>query len=295
MQPQAGAIVGIGELLWDLLPAGRQLGGAPFNFIFRCHQLGHAAVVVSRVGRDELGREIREAFLRHDLNDAFLQEDFDRPTGTVPITLDNSGQPEFTITEDVAFDHIKQEQSWDALFGQAIAVCFGTLAQRDLDSQSAIRHALTLAQNALIICDINLRQPFYNRTIVETSLRACRWLKLNEDELTILCQLLQLRGKTSSVTLRDIRRRFEIELICMTRGARGCLVQTDDEEIVVPGRPVKVIDTVGAGDAFTAGLLVATLEGRTLGEAAVFANRLASHVAASAGGAPVIDRKELEG
>jgi fructokinase len=140
---------------------------------------------------------------------------------------------------------------------------------------------------------VNLRQHFYDRVTVEASLHACRWVKLNEDELIILRQLLQLRGKQPSATLRDLRRRFDVELACMTRGEHGCLVQTDDEEIVVPGQRVQVVDTVGSGDAFTAGLLVKTLEGASVTEAAAFANRLAARVAASAGGTPLIDRAEI--
>lgn len=294
MRPPAGAIVGVGEVLWDLLPSGRQLGGAPFNFVFHCHQLGHPAVMVSRVGRDDLGREIRSALVERGLTDAFLQEDPDRPTGTVHVALGDGGQPQFTIVEDVAYDHLTPEPAWDALFVQAVAVCFGTLVQRDPVGRSAVHRALGLARNALTVCDVNLRQHFYDRPTLEASLRASRWVKLNDDELVVLRDLLQLRGKTPSVTLRDLRRRFEVELACMTRGEHGCLVQTDDEEIAVPGQPVEVVDTVGAGDAFTAGLLVTTLEGRPLGEAAEFANRLAGRVAASAGGTPTVDRKEIE-
>jgi fructokinase len=295
MRPPAGAIVGVGEVLWDLLPSGRQLGGAPFNFVFHCHQLGHAAVMVSRVGHDDLGRDIRAALKERGLSDDFLQEDPRRPTGTVHVALGAGGQPEFTIVEDVAYDHLTPEPAWDALFGQAVAVCFGTLVQRDPAGRAAVQRALGLARNALTVCDVNLRQHFYDRVTVEASLRACRWVKLNEDELAVLRDLLQLRGKTPSVTLRDLRHRFQVELACMTRGERGCLVQTDDEEIVVPGQPVVVVDTVGSGDAFTAGLLVTTLEGRPLAEAAAFANRLAGRVAAAAGGTPVIDRKEISG
>jgi fructokinase len=294
MQPPAGAIVGVGEVLWDLLPSGRQLGGAPLNFVFHCHQLGHAAVMVSRVGRDELGRDIRAALRERGLTDAFVQEDSDRPTGTVHVALGEGGQPEFTIVEDVAYDHLTPEPAWDALFGQAVAVCFGTLVQRDPGGRAAVQRALALARNALTVYDVNLRQHCYDRATVEASLRASRWVKMNDDELTVLRDFLQLRGKTPSVTLRDLRRRFAVELACVTRGERGCLVQTDDEEIAVPGQSVQVVDTVGAGDAFTAGLLVTTLEGRTLAEAATFANRLAGKVAASAGGTPVIDRKEIE-
>jgi fructokinase len=293
MQPPAGAIVGMGEVLWDLLPDGRQLGGAPLNFAFHCHQLGQKAVVVSRVGRDEAGHAIRAELAAHGLGDDFVEDDTTFPTGTVSVRLGESGQPAFTITEDVAYDHLAPDPSWDALFGQAVAVCFGTLVQRTEHGRCVVRTALTLSRNALVICDINLRQHFYNRATIEESLRHCRWLKLNDNEMTLLQSLLGLRDRCPSATLRDLRQRYQIELACMTRGEHGCLLQTDDEEIAVPGVPVKVVDTVGAGDAFTAGLLVKTLEGHPLVDAATFANRLASRVAASRGGTPVIDIGEL--
>jgi fructokinase len=293
MRSPAGAVVGLGEVLWDLLPGGRQLGGAPFNFAFHCHQLGHPAVMVSRVGRDDLGREIRQALRDRGLSDDYLQEDPAHPTGTVSVALDAQGHPAFTITPDVAYDYLEWEPSWTALFGQAVAVCFGTLVQREPAAQEAVGRALRVAANALVVYDVNLRQNFYTREVVESSLRVCRWVKLNDEELAVLRPLLQLRGKTEAVTLRDLRRRYGVELACVTRGARGCLLQTDDEEVVVPGVPVAVVDTVGAGDAFTAGLLAAVLEGRGMEEAAAFANRLAARVAASPGGTPDIRREEL--
>lgn len=293
--PPRGAIVGVGEVLWDLLPSGRQLGGAPFNFVFHCHRLGHAAVVVSRVGQDDLGRAIRAALAERGLTDAFVQDDPDRPTGTVAVALDASGQPRFTIAEAVAFDRLTAEPSWEALFGQAVAVCFGTLVQREPSGRMAVRRALELARNALTVYDVNLRQHFYNRATVEASLRAARWVKLNDDELIVLRTLLQLQGTSATTTLHDLRRRYDLELACLTRGERGALVQTDDEEIDAAGEPVQVVDTVGAGDAFTAGLLATVLEGQPLAAATTFANRLASRVAAAAGGTPIIDRKQVEG
>ena len=291
----ASAIVGIGEVLWDLLPDGRQLGGAPLNFAFHCHQLGQEAVVVSRVGCDEPGRAIRAELASRALSHAYVQEDAVHQTGSVGVHIGERGQPEFSIAEDVAYDYLTPDDTWDALFGRALAVCFGTLVQRTEQARSAVHKALALARNALVICDINLRQHFYDRATIEDSLHFSRWVKLNVDELSQLQPLLQLRGKSSSATLRDLRKRYDIELVCLTRGAHGCLLQTDDEEISVSGIPVEVVDTVGAGDAFTAGLLVKTLEGRLFTDAAMFANRFASRVAAARGGTPVVDVSDLKG
>lgn len=293
---QAGqaAIVGVGEILWDLFPAGRQLGGAPFNFAFHCHRLGHAAVPVSRVGDDDLGREIRAAVRRLGLSDAFLQADPGHPTGTVSVALDDRGHPAFTITPDVAYDQLAWDDALQSLLGQARAVCFGTLVQRQPAARATVQRILRAAGPAVRVYDVNLRQHYYSREVIEVSLTASDWVKLNEDELVILRDLLQLSGAGDPATLADLRRRYGLDLAALTRGERGCLVQTAREEIDIPGRPVRVADTVGAGDAFTAGLLVYTLEGRPLAEAAAFANRLAGHVVASVGGTPLLDRSEVE-
>jgi fructokinase len=294
MQPPHGQIVGLGEILWDELPAGRQLGGAPSNFAFHCHQLGHPAAVVSRVGADEPGQALRGAVRRLGLPDAWLQEDRDHPTGRVTVAVDERGQPSYTIHADAAYDHLAWDGPLEALFGTAQAVCFGTLIQRHPVARATVRRALGAARNTLVIFDVNLRQDFWGREVIEESLRASRWAKLNEDELTVLRDLLALGGASTSQTLAALRRRYGLELAAVTRGERGCLVQTDDEEIAVPGVSVVVADTVGAGDAFTAGLLACVLEGRSLDDAAGFANRLAARVAASPGATPVIDRRDLE-
>jgi fructokinase len=285
-------IVGLGELLWDLLPSGRQAGGAPFNFAFHCRQLGQPAVIVSRVGDDDLGRDLRDAVRGLGLSDAFVQSDQARPTGTVGVAVDEAGQPHFTIHTDVAYDHLAWTADLEALFARAAAVCFGSLVQRCLVARETVRRALAMARNALVVFDVNLRQDFYDRALLEASLLACRWVKLNHDELAVLAGLLGLSGANESARLRDLRRRYGPELAALTRGAGGCLVQTDDEEVVVPGVPVRVVDTVGAGDAFTAGLLCRVLEGADLATAAAFANRLAARVAASPGGTPLLDREE---
>jgi fructokinase len=292
--PPPAEIVGLGEVLWDLLPGGRQLGGAPCNFTFHCHQLGHASAIVSRVGRDDLARDIRTALAGLGLSDRLVQEDPDHPTGTVDVKLDAAGKPTYTIVPDVAYDYLAWNDDLAVLLSQASAVCFGTLMQRCPTSRQTIRRALETARSALVVYDINLRQSFYSREVIEVSLAASRWVKLNDEELCVLRDLLGLVGKTEPQTLAALRSRYNLELACLTRGAHGCLVQTADEEISIPGIPVQVVDTVGAGDAFTAGLVVYALEGRSIADAAAFANRLAARVAASAGGTPRVNRDELE-
>jgi fructokinase len=287
-------VVGLGEILWDLLPDGREAGGAPFNFAFHCHRLGHPAAIVSRVGADQLGRDLRTTVRSLGLADAHIQEDADRPTGTVTVALDARGQPTFTIAEDVAYDHLAWDDELGRLCEQARAVCFGTLAQRHPAARQTIRRAVQAARSALVVYDVNLRQHFHSREIIEESLTASRWVKLNEEELRHLRGLLDLAGDTVAATLAGLRARYGLELAALTRGERGCLVVADGAEIDLPGIRVRVVDTVGAGDAFTAGLLAGTLEGKPLAEAATFANRLAARVAASAGATPVVDRAKVE-
>jgi fructokinase len=288
-------IVGLGEILWDLLPGGRQLGGAPLNFVFHCHQLGHVSAMVSRVGKDEPGTAIRTELRNLGLCDTFVQSDSQHPTGSVAVEIAADGQPTYQITPEVAWDYLAWDDQLDLMIRQATAVCFGTLAQRHAVTRETIHRALALVPTEFIVFDVNLRQSFYTREIIESSLAVSRWVKLNDEELGTLRALLDLPAGTDSQTLAALRSRYRLELACLTRGQLGCLVQTDEEEISVPGRSVQVVDTVGAGDAFTAGLLVYALEGHDLADAAVFANRLAAKVAGSAGGTPRVDRSELEG
>jgi len=294
MLPEAVEIVGLGEVLWDLLPGGKQPGGAPFNFAFHCHQLGHTAAIVSRVGADELRGAIRAAIRRLGLDDGFVQQDDTHPTGTVQVAVSADGQPHYTITPAIAWDHLAWNVDLEALLARTQAVCFGTLAQRHPDARATIQAALRAARNALVVFDVNLRQHYYDRDTLAASLTASRWVKLNEDELAVLRDLLGLVGKTPSALLRELRRCYGLEVAALTRGERGCLVQADDEEISVAGVRVQVVDTVGAGDAFTAGLLCAVLEGQALGDAAAFANRLAARVAGAAGGTPVLALRSRE-
>ncbi len=292
-KPNLPPIIGLGEVLWDLLPSGKVLGGAPFNFTFHCHQLGHAAVMVSRVGRDELGRQIRDAMCELGLVDSFVQNDGEHPTGTVGVELDSAGQPSFTIHPG-AWDYLAWDDRLEALLGQAQTVCFGTLIQRNAGARATVRRALHAAQNALIVYDVNLRGDFFTREVLEESLHASRWVKLNDGELAELKTMFDLVGTSESAIVAQLRTRFGVELVALTRGERGCLVQTADEEVALSGVRVQVVDTIGAGDAFTAGLVCAVLEELSVADAARFANRLAACVAARAGGAPRLERGEIE-
>jgi fructokinase len=293
MNTSRGPIVGIGEILWDLLPDGPQLGGAPFNFTFHCHQLGWPAVMVSRIGNDERGQQIRTRLAELGLSGDYLQSDGKHPTGTVSVRLVD-GQPSYTIHEDVAWDFLDFDPPLKGLMASAAALCFGTLAQRRPASHAAIRDALRAAKGAKIVCDVNLRQTYWSKEVMEESLRASHWVKLNNVELVRLHGTLPLGPYAEAESAERLRQRYDLELVCLTRGEKGCLVRTATETIEEPGLPVTVVDTIGAGDAFTAGLVVSVLEGRPLREAVRRANRLAAAVAGARGGTPQIDPAILD-
>ncbi len=287
-------ILGLGEILWDLLPDGPQLGGAPFNFTFHCHQLGWPAVMVSRIGRDPLGDTIGQRLDTAHLDASQVQIDDVHPTGTVAVTLDATGQPSYTIRENVAWDHLARGPGLQALAATAAAVCFGSLAQRNPVSRATIQNVLGAATTARRVFDVNLRQHFWSRELLEQSLHVSHWAKLNADELRTLADLFHLESSSEVAMVEALRQRFDLELVCLTRGGDGCLVRTASKVIEEPGIPVNVVDTIGAGDAFTAGLVVGVLQGRLLGEAVRWANRLAARVASSKGATPSIDPATLD-
>jgi fructokinase len=277
----AGAIVGLGELLWDMLPSGPRAGGAPFNFAFHCHQLGHRAVIVSRVGDDELGHSLRAEVRRLGMSDEFIQIDPAHATGTVRVTVDAGGQPSYTIAENVAWDYLEWRDEFGSLIQSTPAVCFGTLAQRHPVSRATIHRLLaSCGKDAIRLCDVNLRPPFVDGKIITDSIQPASWLKMNEEESE------RMPGPSTP----DQRRK----LTCITRGGNGCAVTAGVQQVDVPGIPVQVADTVGAGDAFSAGLLTQMLEGKSLERAAMFANALAALVASRPGGTPRIERAEVE-
>jgi fructokinase len=296
-------IVGIGELLWDVYPDGRMVaGGAPFNFAFHCHQLGHPAAIVSRVGDDDLGRELRERVRELGLSDEYIQTDRDHPTGTVRVTLDANKVPTYTITENVAWDHIECGGQFSLLSEFAIAACFGLLAQRTEKSRATTYEFLTQTRARPRVFDANLRQLSIPLDALGKSLLRADWLKVNEDELKWF--FTQFGGVVAGELniLRQFRERLWTWLppktILVTRGAHGCEIFSDkhypDELFSEPSVPARVVDTVGAGDAFTAAMVCLHLEGRPLRECARFANHYAARVCEYQGATPRIDRREVE-
>lgn len=276
-----------------MLPLGKQAGGAPFNFTFHSYQLGWPAVMVSSVGKDELGQDLVKKCKELGLNSEFLQEDSFHPTGTVEVELDSQGQATYEIKEDVAWDYLEWNDGLKNLAGNCAAVCFGTLCQRNRVTRNTLKNFLERCPKKTIkVFDINLRQNFYNREILEESLYKATWAKVNEQELETLTDILGLKGDDLKESLEILRRRYNLELAALTLGENGCLVNTKNERIYLQGHKIEVADTIGAGDSFTAGLLVGLLKKKPLRRAISIANDLAAKVASKPGGTPLIDLSE---
>jgi fructokinase len=281
-------ILAVGEVLWDLLPSGKQLGGAPANFTYHCRSLGADARLVTRVGNDDLGREVLERFRLLGLPTGPVQVDPASPTGTVTVELAADGQPRYTIRDDVAWDRIAADEPTLASAAGADAVCFGSLAQRSEPARSAIRSMVSAARpDAIRLFDVNLRPPFVDRSVIEASLTLANALKLNDQELPELAAMFGLpSGERESMA--GLAGRFGLSLVALTRGAGGGLLLADGDWSDHPGRPVEVADTIGAGDSFAAALVVGRLAGRPLDEINRHANEVAAFVCSRPGGTPAL-------
>lgn len=278
-------VVGIGEMLWDVFPEGKRLGGAPTNFCCHCRQLGAEAIPVSAVGHDEFGREIVGILSTMGLPADQVAVDPVHPTGTVLVTLDK-GKPAYEITTDVAWDHIPMTPALAGLARRADAVCFGSLAQRGPVSCATIHDVLgTMNPEALKIFDVNLRQNFYSVELLRRSLEHCNILKVSDEELPVLADLFALTGNVEE-QIRSLIEIFSLRLVAYTRGGQGSLLLGRDGYHEHPGFPVEATNTVGAGDSFTAALCMGLLGQRSLAEINVLANLIASFVCTQDGATP---------
>lgn len=282
-------VIGLGEVLWDCFPDARRPGGAPANVAYHAGQLGCQALVCSRVGNDEDGRELLTLLAARGLVVDFIQQDAEHRTGTVTVDTSRPDHPQFTIHEDVAWDHLQYTPAWEQLTQQASAICFGSLAQRSPTSRQTIHHMLADArENCLLVFDVNLRQQYYDKDIIASSLQAAGCLKLNDAEVAVLAEMFDVPAKHAEFAPR-LAERFGLDAVCITRGGDGCLLYADGETIDEAGRPVEVVDAVGAGDAFTAAWIHTRLAGRSPREQAAFANRVGGLVASHAGAMPELE------
>lgn len=285
-------VVGVGELLWDSSGSVRRPGGAPANVAFHAQQLGHRGLICSRVGRDQLGDELIAHLAAKALATDFIQLDPEHATGVVTVDSIQADRPSYHIRENVAWDYLEFNERLDEVMSAAAAVCFGTLAQRRPQTRETIHRCLAAAADAVLVYDVNLRPPWYRREWIEQSLQRCHVAKFNVDEARVLSSILDVPLTTLSDFAAALRRRYELELVCVTRAAAGCLLVTATETVDERGVPVHVVDAVGAGDAFSAGLISGYLRQRPLASIARFASGLGALVAQHSGAMPVL-RKEL--
>ena len=287
-------VIGLGEVLWDLLPGGKKFGGAPANFAYHAQALGAEAYVVSCVGDDELGDEILRQLDALGLSREYIAIDAEHPTGTVSVDLDARGKPSYVIHENVAWDFIRLRPEMIGQAQRADAVCFGSLAQRSPVSRVTIRDFVTSTRDdCLRIFDINLRQHYFNTDTIAASLEWATVLKLNDEELPVVAQRLSIQGAEKEI-LGTLCRRFNLDLIALTMGGEGAMLFTPEECSVQAGLPVEIADTVGAGDAFTAALAVGLMKGRDLDTINRHANRVACYVCSQPGATPPMPPELLE-
>jgi fructokinase len=297
-------ILGIGELLWDILPEGPRLGGAPANFSVMAGRLGNHSAILSRIGRDDLGREAVHRLDPLPADTSFLQIDPMHETGRVTVSF-NSGQPEYTIHQPAAWDSMELSDEWVRLAERADAICFGSLAQRGLESRQTIQTlAAQTSSRCVRIFDVNLRPPFFSSEVVQESLELATVMKMNDAEVPLVLALLGMPAEDDAAvdSLRQGAERllFEfptLQLIAITCGGNGSLLVTREGWHQHPGFPIKVADTIGAGDAFTAALTHYLLRGAELPKLNEAGNRWGSWVASQSGAMPPLTeatRAEIE-
>ena len=288
-------ILGIGELLWDLLPAGPQLGGAPANYTVMAARLGNRASVISRIGRDVLGDRALEVLKPFPVDCSLLQFDPEHATGSVTVEL-KDGQPSYTIHQPVAWDFFELSEAWLAAAKSADAVCFGSLGQRSEQSRTTI-HAMAKATGPKCqrILDVNLRAPFYSAEIVRPSLELATVMKMNDQEVPLVLELL---GMKPAASLREGAEHLlesfnSLQMVAITCGGEGSLLVGRSEWHQHPGIATKVADTIGAGDAFTAAMTHYLLRGAPLSVLNEAGNRWGSYIASRSGAMPDIDDEAI--
>lgn len=282
-------VVGMGEALWDVLPEGKKIGGAPANFAYHVSQFGLPSCVVSAIGDDALGKEIIENFTSKGLDQLIAEVPY--PTGTVQVEIDQTGIPLYDIKESVAWDNIPYTEHLDALAKRTKAVCFGSLAQRNVVSRETINHFLDTMpkdDDSLIVFDVNLRQGFYNKEILCKSMQNCNILKINDEELITVSRMFGYPG----IDLQDkcwiLLGKYNLEMLILTCGINGSYVFTLGNVSFQPTPKVEVTDTVGAGDSFTAAFIASILKGKSVTEAHTIAVKTSAFVCTQKGAMPIL-------
>ena len=285
-------VVGMGEALWDVLPEGKKIGGAPANFAYHVSQFGLPSCVVSAVGDDALGDEILENFTSKGLKQ--LIEKVPYPTGTVQVEIDQAGVPQYEIKENVAWDNIPWTPALEELASHTKAVCFGSLAQRNVVSRETINRfldAMPKSDDSLVVFDVNLRQGFYNKEILCNSMEHCNILKINDEELVTVSRMFGYPG----IDLQDkcwiLLGKYNLKMLILTCGINGSYVFTPGNVSFLPTPKVEVADTVGAGDSFTAAFISCILKGMSVAEAHHRAVDTSAFVCTQNGAMPVLPKE----
>ena len=282
-------IVAMGDGLWDLFPDGPRFGGATANYACHTSILGADVHMVSGVGEDERGEALLQVYQKHGVNTQLIQRLEEYPTGIVTVKLTEKGLPTFTIGENAAWDHWEWNDEIEGTMRQADALYFGTLGQRGESSREGIRRALAMAQDQNIprILDINLRAPFFDDALIRESIALCSVLKLSDEELERVTQACGLNSSFTSIDdLEELRSKFDLDLVVMTRGAEGAVLISEEGVMEQPGEPATVVDTVGAGDSFTASMTLGLLEGKDYPQILKDACKVAAGVCSHAGAVP---------
>ncbi|WP_288055576.1 carbohydrate kinase family protein [Xylanibacter rodentium] len=282
-------VVGMGEALWDVLPEGKKIGGAPANFAYHVSQFGLPSCVVSAIGDDALGNEIISNFTSKGLNHQIDKVPY--PTGTVQVEKDQAGIPQYEIKENVAWDNIPYTTALETIAKSTKAVCFGSLAQRNVVSRETIGRfidAMPKNDDTLIVFDVNLRQGFYNKDILCNSMKRCNILKINDEELVTVSRMFGYPG----IDLQDkcwiLLGKYNLKMLILTCGINGSYVFTPGNVSFQPTPTVEVADTVGAGDSFTAAFIASVLKGKSVTEAHALAVRTSAYVCTQKGAMPVL-------
>ena len=282
-------VVGMGEALWDVLPEGKKIGGAPANFAYHVSQFGLPSCVVSAIGDDALGKEIIENFTSKGLDQLIAEVPY--PTGTVQVEIDQTGIPLYDIKENVAWDNIPYTEHLDALAKRTKAVCFGSLAQRNVVSRETINHFLDTMpkdDDSLIVFDVNLRQGFYNKEILCKSMQNCNILKINYEELITVSRMFGYPGIDLQDKCLILLGKYNLNMLILTCGINGSYVFTPGNVSFQPTPKVEVADTVGAGDSFTAAFIASILKGKSVTEAHTIAVKTSAFVCTQKGAMPIL-------
>jgi fructokinase len=282
-------ILSIGEVLWDMLPSGRKVGGAPANLAFHCMQLGADVRMLSRVGNDALGRELIEFYRSLGLSTELIETDTAAPTGTVGVELSAEGQPKYTIHENTAWDKIEATDAALQFAQNADAVCFGSLAARSNTAFQTIQKLVSQTKpSALRVLDLNLRDPFVDKNVIESLLRLANVVKLNDEELTRIAAMFGVPGNTVTQHADGVINNYGLKMLILTCGAQGSRIFADGQEHFCNSHKIAVVDTVGAGDAFTAMVVVGLLSGLPTETINERANDIAAFVCTQSGATPKI-------